>query len=298
MTILSTISAPKARGASFIFISALLFSVNILIVKMLTAETSIPVVEITFARFIFGLIVVSAYILWSGTPFRPVNKKILCLRGFLNALAVLILFYSVEYTSITNANVLNMTYPIFVALLSHALIGERFHRSAFIPLLLTAIGVYMVIQPDLGAIRPGDAIGLVSGLVAALAIIYLRVLRKTDETVVILFYLFAVGSLFLFLPLVPLFVMPDAGAAVLLLLCSLSGVAAQYFLTEGYRFISAVGGSIVSASRVYIASFFGVIFFNDPVNLMLFVGTLLIVGSNVLTAKIESTNSSIRGALK
>lgn len=294
MTIISTIGAPKARGASFIFISALLFSVNILIVKMLTESTDIPVVEITFARFFFGLIVVSAYILWSGAPFRPVNKKILYLRGFLNALAVLILFYSVQYTSITNANILNMTYPIFVALLSHTLIGERFHPSAFIPLLLTAVGIYMVIQPDLGSIRPGDAIGLVSGLVAALAIIYLRVLRKTDETVVILFYLFAVGSLFLLLPLIPLFVMPDLDAAVLLLLCSVSGVAAQYFLTEGYRFISAVGGSIVSASRVYIASFFGVIFFNDPVNLMLFIGTLFIVGSNVLTAKIESTNSSIK----
>ncbi len=293
MTISSTISTPQSRGALFIFISAVLFSVNILIVKMLTAETNIPVVEITFARFIFGLIVVSAYILWRGVPFRPVNKKILYLRGFLNALAVLILFYSVQYTSITNANVLNMTYPIFVALLSHALIGERFHPSAFVPLLLTAVGVYMVIQPDLGAIRPGDAIGLVSGFVAALAIIYLRVLRKTDETVVILFYLFAVGSVFLLIPLIPLFVMPDLGSATLLLLCSVSGVAAQYFLTEGYRFISAVGGSIVSASRVYIASFFGVVFFNDPVNLMLFLGTLLIVGSNVLTAKIESTNSSI-----
>ena len=294
MTILPGKGSPKVRGASFIFISAFLFSVNILIVKMLTVETNIPVVEITFARFIFGLILVSAYIVWRGAPFRPVNKKILCLRGFLNALAVLILFYSVEYTSITNANVLNMTYPIFVALFSHALIGERFHPSSFIPLLLTAIGVYMVIQPDLGAIRPGDAIGLVSGLVAALAIIYLRVLRKTDETSVILFYLFAVGSFFLLLPLIPIFVMPDSGAAYLLLLCSASGVAAQYFLTEGYRFISAVGGSIVSASRVYIASFFGVIFFNDPVNLMLFVGTLLIVGSNVLTAKIESTNSNVK----
>ena len=295
MTISPIISTPQARGALLIFISAVLFSVNILIVKMLTAETNIPVVEITFARFIFGLIVVSAYILWRGVPFRPVNKKILYLRGFLNALAVLILFYSVQYTSITNANVLNMTYPIFVALLSHTLIGERFHPSAFIPLLLTAVGVYMVIQPDLGAIRPGDAIGLLSGLVAALAIIYLRVLRETDETVVILFYLFAVGSVILLVPMIPLFVMPDLSAAVLLLLCSACGVAAQYFLTEGYMFISAVGGSIVSASRVYIASFFGVIFFNDPINLMLFLGTLLIVGSNVLTAKIEWSNSSIKG---
>lgn len=294
MTISSSLSAPQARGALLIFISAVLFSVNILIVKMLTAKTNIPVVEISFARFIFGLIVVSSYIYWSRIPFRPVNKKILCLRGFLNALAVLILFYSIEYTSITNANVLNMTYPIFVALLSHVLIGERFHPSAFFPLLLAAAGVYMVIQPDLAAIRPGDAIGLLSGIIAALAIIYLRVLRRTDETHVILFYLFAVGSVFLLIPMIPLFVMPDATAAVLLLICSISGVAAQYFLTEGYRFISAVGGSIVSASRVYIASFLGVMFFNDPVNLVLFMGTLLIVGSNVLTAKIESTNSSVK----
>jgi len=259
---------------------------------MLRTSTTIPVVEITFARFFIGLIIVLIYLKVSAVSFKPVNKKVLYLRGFLNATAVLILFFAVEYTTITNANVLNMTYPIFVALFSHLLIGERFHSSVIIPLLLTAAGVYMVIQPDFSRINAGDLVGLMSGLVAALAIIYLRVLRRTDETHVILFYLFAVGSLLLLIPTVPLFVMPDIKALLLLVLCSLCGVAAQYFLTHGYKFISAVGGSIVSASRVYIASLLGYLFFNDPVNAMLFAGTLFIVGSNILTARIESIKAN------
>ena len=281
--------APEKKGAFLIFISALLFSVNLLLVKMLRVWTEIPVVEITFARFFIGLLIVVAYIKIWCVEFKPVNKKVLCLRGILNAAAVLILFFAVEYTTITNANVLNMTYPIFVALFSHALIKERFHPMLFLPLLLTLIGVYMVIQPDFTDINKGDLIGLVSGIVSALAIIYLRVLRKTDETPVILFYLFAVGSLILLVPTIPLFIMPDMKGFILLALCSICGVAAQYFLTHGYRFISAVGGSIVSASRVYIASLLGVIFFSDPVNMVLFIGTLLIVSSNIVTSRIEST---------
>lgn len=280
-----------SQGAFFIFLSAILFSINILLVKVLRTDTTIPVVEITFARFFIGFLIVVVYLKSSGAPFRPVNKKVLYLRGILNAAAVLILFFAVEYTTITNANVLNMTYPIFVALFSHLLIGERFHSSVVLPLLLTAAGVYMVIQPDFSNINGGDLIGLVSGIVASLAIIYLRVLRRTDETPVILFYLFAVGSVLLLIPTIPLFVMPNGWEFFLLVLCSLCGVAAQYFLTHGYKFISAVGGSIVSASRVYIASLLGVIFFNDPVNLLLFTGTLFIVGSNVLTARIESAKS-------
>ncbi|MBE9502701.1 MAG: DMT family transporter [Proteobacteria bacterium] len=279
--------APAKKGAFLIFISALLFSVNLLLVKMLREWTDIPVVEITFARFFIGLLIVVIYIWMWRVDFKPVNKKILCLRGLLNAAAVLILFFAVEYTTITNANVLNMTYPIFVALFSHALIKERFHPILLLPLFLTLIGVYMVIQPDFTDINKGDLIGLVSGVVAALAIIYLRVLRKTDETPVILFYLFAVGSLILLVPTIPFFVMPDVNGFMLLLLCSVCGVAAQYFLTHGYRFISAVGGSIVSASRVYIASLLGVIFFSDPVNMVLFIGTLLIVSSNIVTSKLE-----------
>ncbi|MBE9535606.1 MAG: EamA family transporter, partial [Proteobacteria bacterium] len=82
--------------------------------------------------------------------------------------------------------------------------------------------------------------------------------------------------------------MPDADGFMLLLACSLSGVAAQYFLTHGYRYISAVGGSIVSASRVYMASILGIIFFNDPVNMVLFAGTVLIVSSNVFVSRIEA----------
>ena len=283
---------PASQGAFFIFLSAILFSVNILLVKILRTSTAIPVVEITFARFFIGLIILLIYIKVSSVSFKPVNKKVLYLRGFLNAAAVLILFFAVEYTTITNANVLNMTYPIFVALFSHMLIGERFHLPVIIPLLLTALGVYMVIQPDFSDINPGDLIGLFSGIVSALAIIYLRVLRRTDETHVILFYLFSVGSFLLLIPTVPLFVMPDLRELALLALCSLCGVAAQYFLTHGYKFISAVGGSIISASRVYIASLLGYLFFSDPVNAVLFLGTLFIVGSNVLTARIESTNGS------
>ena len=277
-------------GAFLIFLSALLFSINILLVKIIRTGTDIPVVEITFARFFIGFIIVAVYIKAGNLTFRPVNKRVLYLRGILNAAAVLILFFAVEYTTITNANVLNMTYPIFVALFSHALIKERFHPSLIIPLLLAAVGVWMVIQPDFSMIKAGDIIGLISGLVSALAIIYLRVLRKTDETNVILFYLFAVGSVMLLVPTVPLFVMPGLYESGLLFACSLTGVAAQYFLTHGYKFISAVGGSIVSASRVYIASILGVFFFEDPVNAVLFAGTLLIVGSNVLTARIESAN--------
>ncbi len=283
------VKRPTARyGAFLIFLSAILFSVNILLVKILRTSTAIPVVEITFARFFLGLLIVAAYIRLSDVAFRPINKKVLYLRGFLNATAVLILFFAVEQTTITNANVLNMTYPIFVALFSHALIGERFHSSVFLPLLMTAIGVWMVIQPDFSRIVPGDLIGLASGIVAALAIIYLRELRKTDDTFVILFYLFAVGTVMLLIPTIPLFVMPDLWELTLLFLCSICGVAAQYFLTHGYKFISAVGGSIVSASRVYIASLLGVVFFNDPVNLILFLGTVLIVSSNVFVSKIES----------
>ena len=49
-------------GALLIFLSAILFSVNILLVKIIRTETAIPVVEITFARFFLGLLIVAAYI--------------------------------------------------------------------------------------------------------------------------------------------------------------------------------------------------------------------------------------------
>lgn len=284
----STPKAPGAKGAFFIFLSAVLFSVNIALVKEIRLKTDIPVVEITFARFLTGLAGMWLYFRIMKIAVRPVNKKALYLRGILNALAVLLLFFSVEKTTVTNANVLNMTYPLFVALFSRHLIGEGFRPLVLLPLFMTSMGVWLIINPDFSNIKSGDIIGLASGVVAALAIIYLRVLRKTDETPVILFYLFLIGSAVLALPAALAFVAPGPKEGMLLLACSLCGIFAQYFLTHGYRFISAVGGSIVSASRVYIASLFGVIFFDDPVTLMLIMGTLLIVGSNIFISKMDA----------
>ena len=55
-------------------------------------------------------------------------------------------------------------------------------------------GIYLVIFPDFSNINKGDMIGLLSGIFAAFAIITLSVAREYDSTVLIVFYLMAIGT--------------------------------------------------------------------------------------------------------
>jgi drug/metabolite transporter (DMT)-like permease len=51
---------------------------------------------------------------------------------------------------------------------------QKIKALAVLYLMLTMTGMYLVIRPDFSAINPGDFLGLLSGIVAAFAVIILH----------------------------------------------------------------------------------------------------------------------------
>jgi drug/metabolite transporter (DMT)-like permease len=63
------------------------------------------------------------------------------------------------------------------------------------------------------------------------------------------------------------------------------GVGGQYLLTLGFRYVTAVEGSIISSSRILLAAICGPLIAMDPaLNVYGWIGALLIFGANVILA--------------
>jgi len=259
--------------AEFCFASATVFA------KFVTNSSDIPAIEITFCRVFLGVIMATVYMLRTGTSFRPNKVFLVVARAILSFSALVAFFYSVQHTSVTNANMLNMTYPVFIFLVAPLFRLERMHRISFLFLAIAMIGIYLVIFPDFTNINKGDMIGLLSGIFAAFAIITLSVAREHDSTVLIVFYLMAIGTVCNVFMMAPFFVMPRPSDLPALLASGFIGVLGQVFLTMGYKNVSAKAGSMVSSSRILFATMLGYFFFSDPLSFRIITGGLMIIAA-------------------
>ncbi len=188
--------------AEFCFASATVFA------KFVTNSSDIPAIEITFCRLILGVILATLYMLKTRTSFIPKKIPLVVARAILSFSALITFFYSVEHSSVTNANMLNMTYPVFIFLVAPLFKLEKLHKISLLFLAMAMIGIYLVIFPDFSHINKGDVIGLLSGIFGAFSIITLSIAREHDSTVLIVFYLMAIGTVCNAFMMAPVFVMP------------------------------------------------------------------------------------------
>ena len=271
----------SVAGVLLLLLSAFAFALSTVFVKIASNDYGVSGITISFFRFSFGLMVIVPFMLMNGKSFRPNNSKFVVIRGVSNATAVMLFFAGVQYTTISNANILNMTYPAFVFLAAPFINKEKIMPNHIFFLALTIGGGYLISSPAFGGFNPGDIMAFLSGAVAGIAISSLRESRKYDDTSIILFYLMLIGTLLSGIAVIPFFAVPPKAAIVHIAGAAVLSLAGQLFLTIGYRYIEAGAGSIVSSSRIPVAAAFGVMMFGDPITLQVVGGGLLIIASMI-----------------
>ncbi len=266
------------RGIIFIMLSELCFTISTIFSKLLTSSSDVSAVEVTFSRFLLGFLVVSVAVYKNSISLVANKLSLLVWRGVLNTVAVILFFLASQYTTITNTHMLNMTYPFFIFLFAPLFFRqEKISPFLYLILIVALAGIWLVINPNLNSINKGDIFGLLSGLVAAFAIITLNMARKNDSTMVILFYLMSIGTILNGLVMLPVFVWPQGSQWLLLLASASVGVIGQICITYGYKYVTARAGSLVSTSRILYAVVLGMLIFREDLTLRIATGGLLIL---------------------
>jgi drug/metabolite transporter (DMT)-like permease len=282
------------RGIIFLLLAELCFTASTIFSKLLTNSSGISAIEVTFARFFLGLIVVSTIIYKSKMSLIPNKLSLLIWRGVLNTIAVMLFFLASQYTSITNTHMLNMTYPFFIFLFAPLFFRqERIAVFLYLFLVTGMMGIWLVINPNFREINRGDIFGLLSAVVAAFSVITLTMARKNDSTMVILFYLMSIGTVLNGLVMIPVFILPAGREWLLIIVSGLIGVLGQIFITYGYKYISARAGSLISTSRILYAVILGVLVFSEEITLRIAAGGLLIMLSIIAVSFLNKQKTEL-----
>ncbi len=271
-----------SSGIIFLLIAELFFALGTVLVKIITAETMITGVELAFLRFFTGFIIITSYVLFCRKSVKPAKASYVYLRGFFNALSVIFFFMGVEYSNVSKANLLNMTYPVFVMMLAPLINKERSEKSILLFLVIIMAGIYLIVIPGnsvsgFSGINKGDIYALLSGITAGFGISFLREARKSNSIHVILFYLMGIGTVISGIFAAESFIVPSGIYIIYILIMAVISFLGQMLITTGYKYINAAPGSLVSSSRIVFAIVLGAAFFSDPVTFRIITGSLLII---------------------
>jgi drug/metabolite transporter (DMT)-like permease len=267
-------------------LSSFLFATMGVCVKFATAQYG-PA-EIVCFRSLVGLVLLSALIRWQGGSFRTRVPGMQLWRGLTGVVGFFLWFYAIGRLPLATAMTLNYMSSVWMALFlvgGSVMLGTgRMDWRLIATVLLGFAGVAMVLRPSLDQEQLwGGVVGLLSGVVAATALLQMAALGRVGEPEYrTVFYLSVAGSI--------------GGALIAsiggwsghtwagigwLLAVGLLGTTAQLLLTRAYR----LGRPLVNASLQYLgiafAFVYGALVFDDPVTWMALAGMALIVVAGV-----------------
>lgn len=272
-------------GNVTIFTSALFIYLSTVTIRWAERAVTIDSAYFVFARFILGFAVICGVMAVRGKKPRVHSYHLLIGRALTNCVAVYCFYKAVAMTTVAEANILNMTYPLFVAAFTWVAMKQQRDLAASLTVLVAFIGVWLVLAPDFASFKTGNLWGVASGSTAAAAIIYLNVSRQYHDTDTILFFMFGLGVALVYLVFRKQIFLPGPTPLFYLLMCGGFGVVGQYLLTLGFRYVTAVEGSIVSSARILMAALLGPFIAADPpLTVTGWVGALMIFGANVYLA--------------
>jgi drug/metabolite transporter (DMT)-like permease len=281
-------------------LSSLFFAIMGITIKQLSND--IGSVEIVFFRNIFGVIFILASFYHIKDSSIGGKKFVLFFRGFIGFIALLMFFYNIVHLSLSEAIVFSKTSPIFTAIIAFFVFKERLSYTKVLAILVGFIGVVLITDIS-HSLDKSDYLGILCGLLSAMAYTAVKELREYYDSRVIVLSFVIIGSVLpiIFMMITPFvkntlileyfdfiispFVMPQNSDWGYIFIMGVFATLAQILMTKAYGYSKAGIVSTVSYSTIAFSMIFG-IFIGDslPNNSVIF-GIILIILSGIMVAR-------------
>ena len=269
-------------GVLFALVSTGLFVCVGALVRILSEQ--IDLFQILLVRQGVFLLVLTPVISTSLDVLMKPNKVGLhLLRIFGAFLALYLGFITLSELPLADATALGFTQVLFVALISKLFLGEAVGFQRSVTVLVGFVGVMLVVQPSFaGATYLYTLTGLISALGAAIAVVCVRQMSKTESRTVLLTYQALFVGLMALVPSLFVWQWPSAMQWLLLLLVGLVSSVAQWFGVSAYKFAEANIVANVEYAKMFYSLVLGYVLFSEVPNEIALLGVGIILISALL----------------
>ena len=255
----------------------------------------LPVLVLMLWRSCLGVLFIAPFILWAGGGLvRTHRLKWHIWRNVTHYSAQYCWFLAISLIPLAEVISIEFTMPIWTALLAAIFLGER-----LTPLRLTAIalgfaGIVIILRPGLSPVGLGQVAALYAAVVFAVSVIMTKSLTRTEDSLTIVLYMFALQAVIGLVPALQVWVWPSVDKWPWLLALGVAGTASHFCLAKA---IAAADTGIVIPMdflRVPLTAVLGWLLYSEGIDLFLVAGAALILFANALNLR-GSATTRVRG---
>ncbi len=284
----------KESGIANMLLGALCLATMGAITKILGKTFSS--VELVFFRNVIGTLILC--VTFFIKPVQQVGGRplLLIFRGFIGTSALFAFYYCLTKLQLAVANTYNLTYPIFIGLISVLVLRKHLAAVQWIGIIVGFIGVLFVFRPDINFPLKLHLIGLFSGLGTAIGYLTVNELSKIyDRRIIVLSFLLtglflsltsmAIGLYYqnpdLDFVLAPFFV-PAGKEWAMLIAMGVIALLGQTFITRAFTFGKPSIVGPINFMQIPFAMIYGLLLGDFFPTIYSAIGIMLILGSGIL----------------
>jgi drug/metabolite transporter (DMT)-like permease len=275
--------------SSWMIVAGFFFATMAVFVKL--GSESFGAAELAFYRSLATMLVAYAVLRATGGTIRSDHTRTHLIRGIVGALSLVGYFYAITNLSVATAQTLNYTSPLFLAIVTTVVLGERFSTWLLVAIVSGFVGVGMLLQPSFQGGKEGAAlIGLFSGVLASWAYLAVRTLGRLGEPdwrVVFWFGLVSTLVCAIWQLTTSTFHAIEWRTVWILLGLGASGTLGQVCMTRAYRTGNTLIVGSYSYSTIVIGMAYGMILWNDVLSPLEWGGIAVIVASGLIAMRVE-----------
>ena len=282
--------------ALWMVLASFLFASMGVCVKL--ASSNFNAFELVLYRGLVGMVFMALIVQARGSSLRTRFPGMQAWRSLIGVISLVAWFYAIAYLPLATAVTLNYMSSIWVAafLIGGALLYSRGPMQPRQGLLMLTVltgfgGVVMILRPTLEQNQLfAGLIGLMSGLLAALAYIQVTALGRVGEPEERTVFYFALGSALgggigvMFTGLSEW----NWEAAVWLLPIGVLASMAQWCMTRAYSQGPTLVAANLQYSGIVFAALYSLLLFGDQIPLLGWLGMLVIVASGVVATALRT----------
>lgn len=282
----------NTKGALLALLAFAIFSTHDVIVKSLGADYS-PV-QIVFFSVLLGFPWVTLMLIRDASTgnLRPVHPWWTALRTIATTVTGISAFYAFSTLPLAQVYAILFAAPLIITLLSIPILGERVRLRRWVAVLVGLSGVLVVLRPGSEALTLGHLAALMAAIGGALASIIVRKIGKDERNVVLLIFPMMTNFVVMgaALPFVyqPMPIEHFGGLAIM----SILALLASALVIQAYKAGEAVIVAPMQYSQIIWATVFGLMLFDEALDLPTIIGASIIIASGLYIVLREGRSSA------
>ena len=247
-------------------------------------------VMVVFFRNAFGLAALLPWI-WQarGQGLRSRHLQLHLVRDGAGFAAMVCFFYAIPRLDLASAMLLNYSAPLFIPFIARIWLKEPLVPRILGAVLTGFAGLTMILKPHLGMTLPA-LVGLLSGVLAAVAVVGIRRMAGVEPAFRTVFYFSLFSTLASAAALPWGWRTPSAHAWPALVGIGILAAAAQMLLTMAYHRAPAAQAGIYTYLAVLFAGLYGWLIWDETPDALTFTGMALVIGAAIRTTRTSAVS--------